>query len=142
HRGEVEHHAAVAGPVPKPAVPTAADRELQAGIPRQVDSPDDVGVARGANDHRRTRVLAIEDDAGLVVPGVIWSDGGSGQLPAQVIDRDRTGGRGLVHRASPPLSIAGARRMVWCRRHVDRCRGRNSSSTGPVAGSTPYHYSL
>ena len=107
HRRQIEHDAAVARPESDPTVPAAANRELQASVPCEVDRTDDVRIRLGADDHRGTRVLSVDDDPRLVVLGVVRSDDLSGQLAAQVIDRDRSGGGGLVHRASPRLGVVG-----------------------------------
>jgi hypothetical protein len=76
--GEVEQDAALGGTVARDRVAAASDRELGAGLARERDRPDDVVLARRADDDRRATVHGgVDDLAGGVVAVVVGQQDGS-----------------------------------------------------------------
>ena len=92
HPGEINHQTAIAERVPGHTVAAAADRQLEALLPGEVDRRDHVGRTEAARNQGGPPVdHAVEDLAGRVVLGVSRPDQITAEAGAKGFDR------GLVH---------------------------------------------
>ncbi len=122
---QIELNAAIGAAVAGTAVAAAPNGDLQAGILRERDRPDDVLLAAGPDDGRRAEVVsAVEHRPGLVVPGVARDDDAAVESGVEPGD-----GRGCRthHALLPSRSVrgrpgTGTSERTRERRHADAGR--------------------
>ena len=90
HQREVEDDPSVADAVASAAVAAAADRELEAAFTCQRDDVADLACVGGLDDDRRPAVVVERHErlAGVVVARVVRGDHLSGDLGAELVDRE------------------------------------------------------
>jgi hypothetical protein len=90
HCGEIDHHAAVAHPVPETAVASTAHRQRQILAPSKIESSRYVRRTGTANDHRRTPIeCAVENQASRFIVRRLRCDYVPANLGNKFSDRRR-----------------------------------------------------